>query len=391
MRDNSISNFRLLCIFLVTFAHNPFATAQHDFGTALPYVAVHSSFSYISFILFDGFSRISSPFLGYLSGYFVSSNLRDRSYLNVIARRFKSLYLPVVFWSIVMFAVMFVHGLATSDQQYLHHLFVGTDLDKFFGVEEAPLDRPTHYLVSLFKCVLIAPIMLYIWQRFGRGTFLILVALISLLLVGTDLNHDDPGLHLDGGSVLPRADMFLFFSLGFLSNRTWNFSVGEALERIRVKGVLPTLLLIIIFLIGTFHWRWLIRMSGDLWVWVGFFTLLLVRISGSLLILSSLPYLRKLANEGLYTSDRLAFNLFCTHSISFTVLQIALRWKPPELLAICSFFVAPFFATLAAAVVCRAERYAVKFSSRLSFGIRITGQGRYAKHTAAAPPRPDSM
>src|SRR5579862_408219 len=99
MRDHSISNFRLLCIFLVTFAHNPFAMTSHEFGTALPYATAHPLFSYISFILFDGFSRISSPFLGFLSGYFLSSNLDGRPYLNVVTHRFKSLYLPAVFWS----------------------------------------------------------------------------------------------------------------------------------------------------------------------------------------------------------------------------------------------------------------------------------------------------
>ena len=143
MRDNSISNFRLLCIFLVTFAHNPFGAMLHDFGNAPPYATAHSLFSWVSFVLVDGFSRISTPFLGCLSGYFVSSNLRDRSYANVITRRFKSVYLPVVFWSTMMFAAMVVHGLATSDQQYLHRLFATTNLDKFFGVEENPFDAPT--------------------------------------------------------------------------------------------------------------------------------------------------------------------------------------------------------------------------------------------------------
>jgi len=341
---------------------------SHDFGTALPYAAPHPLFSYISFVLFDGFSRISSPFLGYLSGYFVSSKLRERSYFEIVARRFKSLYLPVVFWSTVTFAVMLIHGFATSDQRYLHQLFADTGLDKFFGIEEAPLNYPTHYLVSLFKCVLVSPILLYVWQRYGRGTFLILIGLISVSLVGTDLNHDNPGLNLGGGSILPRADMFLFFSLGFLSHSSWNLSIGDALERIRVRGLVPILLLTVAFLIGTFHWRWLLRMSGDFSVWTGFSTLLLVRISGSLLILSLLPYFRLLAREGWYTSDRLAFNLFCTHSISFTLLKVAVRWNPTGFLGMFCFFAAPIFATFVAAAVCLAERYTAQFSSRPSFG-----------------------
>lgn len=364
MRDNSVSNFRLLCIFLVTFAHNQFASALHDFGTKLPYATGHSLFSYISLVLVDGFACISSPFLGYLSGYFVSSNLRNHSYINVIARRFKSLYLPVVFWSMVTFAAMIVYCLATSDQQYLRHLLTDTKLGNFLGVGEPPLDYPTHYLVSAYKCVLISPIMLYILQRFGRTTFLLLISLITLWLVGTDLNHHNPGLHTGHGEILPRADMFLFFFLGLFSHRTWNLSISEALERIRVRGGVPHLLLIFTFLIAAIHWRWLLQMSGDHWVWVGFSCLLVTRISGSLLILLFLPYLRALAKRGLYPSDRLAFNLLCTHTISFHIFQIAVGSTPSESLGIFSFFVAPIFATSIAAAVCWAERHAVPFVAR---------------------------
>ena len=212
--------------------------------------------------------------------------------------------------------------------------------------------------MSLYKCVIISPIFLYVWRRFGRSTFLILLSLTSLLLVGTDLNHATPGFRTGDGSFLPRADLFLFFSLGFLSHSTWNLSIGEGLERIRVRGVVPILLLIIIFSIGTLHWRWLLRMSGDLSVLVGYFTLFLVRVSGSLLILSLLPYLRALAKRGLYTRDRLAFNLFCTHQISFNVMSVAVGNHHPEWLVIFYFFVAPIFATFVAAAVCQARRYA---------------------------------
>src|SRR5215472_16442130 len=82
-RDNSISNFRFLCIFLMTFAHNDFASHLHNFGAQLPYATLHSPVSYVSLVLFDGFSRISTPFLGCLTGYFVSMNLREQTYLAV--------------------------------------------------------------------------------------------------------------------------------------------------------------------------------------------------------------------------------------------------------------------------------------------------------------------
>src|SRR5579872_5815746 len=314
-RDNSISNFRFICIFLMTFAHNNFASSLHNFGSQLPYATSHSVMSYVSLVLFDGFSRISTPFLGCLTGYFISMNLREQTYAAVVKRRFLSLYVPVVFWSTFYFVVMIAAGYATSDQGYVAHKLANVQADDFLGIVKWPLDYPMHYLVNLFKCVLIAPILIYILRRFGTGVFLLMIVPAFLLLVGTDLRQGIAGVH--DNSILPRAEILLFFSLGILANRTWNLPIGEALERLRIKSKIGLALTIIVFLTGVLHWRWLVHGSSDLVLWCGFLVLLAVRISGSLLVLSLLPWLKDLARRGFYCNDRLTFNLFCTHVISF--------------------------------------------------------------------------
>ena len=353
-RDNSVSNFRFICIFLMTFAHNNFASSMHNFGTQLPYATHHSPLYYVSLILFDGFSRISTPFLGCLTGYFVSMNLRDQSYVAVVKRRFMSLYVPVVFWSVFYFALMLAAGYATSDTNYIGHKLANLRADDFLGISEWPIDYPMHYLVNLFKCVLIAPILIFIVRRFGAGILLLTVVPLFLVLVGTDLRQGIAGVH--DNSFLPRAEILLFFSIGILANQSWNIPIGAALERLRIKSTAMFLVTLAVFLLGTLHWRWLVHLDGDFMKWCGFLTLLAVRISGSLLVLSLLPWLRELARRGLYCNDRLTFNLFCTHVISFYLLPVAIGWGRSNKYSSLVFFAAPFFATALAGIAFWAER-----------------------------------
>jgi hypothetical protein len=89
---------------------------------------------------------------------------------------------------------------------------------------------------------------------------------------------------------------------------------------------------------------------------MSFLALLAVRISGSLLVLSLLPWLRELARRGLYCNDRLTFNLFCTHVISFYLLPMAIGWGRSNRYSSLLFFAAPFFATAVAGIAFWAER-----------------------------------
>jgi hypothetical protein len=353
-RDNSVSNFRFICIFLMTFAHNYFASGLRDFGSQLPYAAQHSPLSFASLTLFDGFARISIPFLGCLAGYFVSMNLREQTYVTVVKRRFVSLYLPVIFWSIFYFGLMIAVGYATSDYNYISRKLATVHLDDFLGLTKWPINYPLHYLVSLFKCVLIAPILIFILRRFGLPIYLLTVVISFLLLVGTDLRHGVAGTHEN--SFWPRAEILFFFSIGIFANRRWNIPVSAALERVRIKSTALLLVTLLIFVGGTLHWRWLVQQRGDFMLWSGFLALTAVRISGTLLVLSLLPWLRKLASVGIYCNDRLTFNLFCTHVISFHILPKALAFSGWNASGTALFFVAPLFATALAGLVFWSER-----------------------------------
>lgn len=349
MRDNSISIFRLTCIFLMTFHHDELAPALHNFGSHLPYTEAHSTLSYLGLVLVDGFSLISSPFLGFLSGYFVSGNLRERSYVSVVRSRFVSLYIPVVVWSVAFFAVMLFVGYLTADTAFVSRTLTKVDVGYFLGIGHWPANYPLHYLVALFQCILISPVLVFTLERFGRSTFLVLVLLAFSFLFGADPNHHNPGENVQ--SFLPRADLFLFFSLGIFSQRRWNAAIGVALERLRIKRPAVLVVVIILFLLATVHWRWLLGRDGDLAIALGYPVMMFVRVTGGLLVLAMLPWFRALADRGLRIDDGLTFTLFCSHVISFFLLNMALGWGRSDLIGIAGFFLAPFFATGVAATI----------------------------------------
>ena len=367
--DPSISNFRFLCIFLMTFAHDSFAPSLVNFGAHVPYAATHSPLAYLNFLLMFGFSRISSPFLGFVSGYFISMNLLERPYVAVIRRRFFSLYVPAVFWSLAFFAVMIGVGVATSDHAYIHRTYSHLDLGDVFGIGHAPLDQPLHYLIDLFKCALVAPLLILVLRRFGSGIYLFATALIFTAFAGVHLGESTPGMSL--AKSLPRADLYLFFSLGILAHRRWKLPIADTLDKLRIENPLLLSAIALVFLIATFHWPWLSDMKSDWAMWSGYFTLLIVRVTGSLLLVTLLPWSRWLAERGLVVDDRLTFTLFCTHTISYFVLDGMIGWGfRAEIYGIVAFYLAPFLATGAAFAILWAQNLATGLLVRVPYVVR---------------------
>jgi succinoglycan biosynthesis protein ExoH len=330
------------------FAHDSFAFSLIDFKSP-PYASPHSPISFFNYVIVYGLSRISSPFLGFLSGYFAAANLAERTYQRVALTRLKTLYFPALFWSFIFFAVTVVAGYAVSNHAVVRERIATVDLNDFLGITKFPLNYPLHYLIALFKCVLISPVLIYLLRRLGPIAFTALACLAFLALTGSDLNPYVPGQHAH--DIWPRADLFLFFSLGLLAQRRWVLDIGEALMKCRISNPVALFGIALIFLVSTFNWPWLVQSATPAHVWCGAFVLLVARIAGALLLLALLPGLRHMAQRGLYVSDKLTFLLFCTHIISYFIFDGIIRVEHLSAYGVLEFYIVPFFDLAVAAIV----------------------------------------
>jgi len=336
----------------MTFAHVPFAVGLIAAGSLPLYLSASPPISYVGLVLVDGFAKISAPLLGFMAAYFAAANLQNRTYPQLVAVRFKQLCIPAIMWSLIFFGVMIAVGYITSDLSYVRQKFSDLDINSVVGLGRFPLNYPLHYLIDLFECTLILPILAVVLKRFGISIFGGLVGTLVLILVATDLNHNNPGMNID--NVLPRADLFLFFSAGLAAQRVLG---SNALDRIRIRRRGILIAVGVVFLAGSLHSRWMVAMDSEIAIWSGFFVSLVVRISGSLLALALLPTMRALARRGLTVDDKLTFRLLCTHAIAFYLLQPLLGWKLAGADAAAAFLIAPFIAVCVAFAVWKTERH----------------------------------
>lgn len=372
MRDSAVGNLRFVCIFAMIFVHvelpgNFSAELQPLLRLAQgdrPVDMVDADFAYyVVMLLRDGLGRISSPLLGLLSGYFVAAALCQRSYRQLVAARFRSLYVPMLVWTLAMVAVRLGPELlrdAIYGSDHFGAALRGFDPATLLGLTTQPLNGPLHYLVDLFICVLLAPALLFAIDRLGFAAFAGLALLGWAGLVAAD--PQPFGFNFD--NALPRADLFLFFCAGVAGQRAGHRDIGSLLDRLAPRHAAAVLALLAVFLAGAMRRRLLGSYDGELMQVADLLLMMSTRVSGCLLILSCLGPIRGLAEAGWTVSERFTFRLFCTHAITFYILQrlslkglehTGLDRSSDSTLVLAAYLAAPALALGAAWLLCQAE------------------------------------
>jgi fucose 4-O-acetylase-like acetyltransferase len=274
--------------------------------------------------LIDGLSRLSAPVLGFISGYFAYRSVTTDGPARLLAKKGRSLLLPFLLWSFVYVALLIGVRLLQTGSLDLA-LFSSNE---FWGLTAWPGNYPLHYLIDLFKCVMLAGTAFWLLRRFGiaGGTALRIVVGTALLLFVAltlaDLNHEHPGRHRD--DVLPRTDLVLFFFLGLAYAGASSDVIMKVADRPAVM-----LLLGVAFVASSMIWANLLRHETDTLAYgIGVVLHFVCRIAGGLLLFALIQRLPAIGQAAGLAMRRLAFRIFVSHFIVFSALNSAIDLGP---------------------------------------------------------------
>ena len=304
MRNADI--MRLICIWFMVTAH---------IGSDVRDVIVQHQGVFL--FLFDGLSRLSSPGLGFISGYLACLSLERSSYWHFAMKRVRSLLVPFLLWSMIYVGLLLAVGFLQGEPLDFNML-IGNPL---WGLTNWPGNFPLHYLLDLFKCAVLMAGAFVLLTRSGLPTTLVTPVLLSLSLAVflgltlADLNASHPGRNQE--SFLPRSDLQLFFSLGFVYARTNAKIFGSLACRPLLLAVLGAL-----FVVTSLVWHELLQNDmPSLQYWLGAAMHFGCRLAGALLLFSLIWRLPTPVERTSLFLRRLAFNVFVSHFIVLSALN----------------------------------------------------------------------
>ncbi len=287
-KSAAISIARVICILGVVYVHAWTGLTGYDLQ-----LAKGSPQEDLRWVLMDVFGRSAVPLLGLISGWLVASSNRTRDWPTHVARKAKTILLPMVLWNAL--ALLLVSGTAwlLSLPAPTPHSFSWIFEELFVASRNPDINVQMPFLRDLFVCMLAAPLLVRLANPW-------LIALASLAAVCQILGW--------GAPVFMRASIPFFFLLGILARR------GHVADRIAswplAMAVLPFTALTCIQLYGT------LRLDIDPATAPAAMLDLAVRIAAAVTYwrlswaLSDSP-----ARTFLLRIEPFAFFLFCSHLI----------------------------------------------------------------------------
>lgn len=159
-------------------------------------------------LISQGVARVSVPLFFLMAGYlfFLTFKQTLSGYVGKIRTRFKTLFIPFVFWNLAMLTVMAAAqsipqtAIFFSGRNTLLAQYDGMDfIDAVLGVGRMPIAYHFWFIRDLMILVLISPLIFWLCRYFG--VVFILLLLILWLLNSSPLS-------------IPAIDSILFFSFG---------------------------------------------------------------------------------------------------------------------------------------------------------------------------------
>lgn len=221
-RSDAIRAARVLCILGVVYVHAWIGLTGRQLA-ALQGTAQGD----LRWVLMETFGHSAVPLLGVISGWLVAGSTRTRDWRSHIARKARTILLPMVAWNAAGVALVLgataalhLHGPQPSGPEwFVQEIFVLT--------RNPDINVQMPFLRDLFVCMVAASLLVRLPSR-ALVVVVLLAALAQVFGVGWP--------------ILLRPAILMFFAIGMLARR------ADAPERIARWPLVPTLAPFIILL-----------------------------------------------------------------------------------------------------------------------------------------------
>jgi hypothetical protein len=235
-----------------------FAWANRYLAVAVPDYSQSGTLSYYALRAIEQLVVFVIPAFLFVSGYFVAiATGRSQATVSwsIIAARTKSLLIPYLLWSVLLWGMQFLEGKVLSPLGYLEALLTGGT-------------NPAYYYVPLLiSMYLISPLLVH-WAKTSCIALLIGAALIQLTV---QLLYYPSLLGIDIGTLEPLVDVvpkwffparIFWFVFGIVAG----FHLPQFRQPLhRYRWHLLTLV-ILLFVAGVIEWEKILELSGQAWL-----------------------------------------------------------------------------------------------------------------------------
>lgn len=187
---------RVLALFFMSYTH------VRPGASVLMADAFDSVQDVVESVLFDSLGRGAVPLLSIVSGVLAWHGVRRKSVADFIIDKARTLIVPMIFWNVVMLALIAAFSLATGAATLLPVGWLG-HVNAVFALTDKPINTPLAFLRDIFVCGALAPLIVRALDR-APAAGLALIAGVVALLYGAD------------SVLILRPQIFVFFALGLL-------------------------------------------------------------------------------------------------------------------------------------------------------------------------------
>lgn len=239
-----INLIRFPLIVLVVLIHSHFIPV----GYSLPYNSYMSEYPIycnISYLCSELIARVAVPLFFVISGYlFFKKNVRAYSlkdYRSKIRTRLHSLFIPYVFWNVLIFALTLLVQIArggVSDENSILNYSISDYFRVFWDIRNGmPFCFQLWFIRDLIVLTLISPIIYHLLKYKGVASFVLLVSTVWWFV-----DIDNVRWYLNSQSVM-------FFCLGAYF-AIHQFDIADKLLRVKKISYIASLLLVALVMVS---------------------------------------------------------------------------------------------------------------------------------------------
>lgn len=181
--DNFISKkitiISLICMIMIIYIHSYNIVRIDGKLFFQPSNTLSALNIFLQNFISEGIARTAVPIFFVVSGYLFFNNFTIKTYKQKITKRFYTLFIPYLFWSIIAVFIYFVLQSVPGVQHFFKNtLIINYTFPELIDITWVhPRNFPLWFLRDLMLLVIISPIIYYLVNNFTKLFFLITIIL----------------------------------------------------------------------------------------------------------------------------------------------------------------------------------------------------------------------